>query len=90
MSFWIAYILTRPLGASIGDYLSQPHQDGRPGLGTTGTTALFLATILALVTYLTITKRDQTPPEIALGAAPDGKPHPAGADKRLQVSAQEA
>jgi len=90
LSFWIAYILTRPLGASIGDYLSQPRQDGGLGLGTTVTTALFLATILALVTYLTMTKRDQTPPEVALGAAPDGKHHPAGADKRLEVSPQEA
>jgi hypothetical protein len=42
------------------------------------------------VTYLTITKRDQTPPEIALDAAPHGKAHPGGADKRLEVSPQEA
>ena len=35
LAFWIAYILTRPLGASIGDYLSQPRADGGLGLGTT-------------------------------------------------------
>src|SRR5436305_5673687 len=34
-AFWIAYILTRPLGASIGDYLSQPRADGGLGIGTT-------------------------------------------------------
>jgi hypothetical protein len=51
--------------------------------------APFLATILGLVTYLTITKRDQTPPEIARAAA-DGRAHPGGADKRLEVSPQEA
>ena len=49
LSFWIAYILTRPLGASIGDYMSQTRGDGGLGLGTTGTSAIFLATILALV-----------------------------------------
>ena len=49
LAFWIAYILTRPLGASIGDFLSQPHSAGGLGLGTTGTSALFLTTILAVV-----------------------------------------
>ena len=42
LAFWIAYILTRPLGASIGDYLSQPQADGGLGLGTTVTSVLFL------------------------------------------------
>jgi len=60
LAFWLAYILTRPLGASIGDYLSQARSDGGLGLGTTGTSALFLGAILALVIYLTITKRDET------------------------------
>ncbi len=58
LTFWIAYILTRPLGASIGDYLSQPVDDGGLGLGTTGTSALFLVTILALVIYLVVSKAD--------------------------------
>src|SRR5207344_800070 len=58
-AFWMAYILTRPLGASIGDYLSQPRADGGLGLGTTVTSAIFLATILAVVVYLTITKIDR-------------------------------
>jgi uncharacterized membrane-anchored protein len=57
-SFWIAYILTRPLGASIGDYLSQPRADGGLGLGTTVTSFIFLALILATVTYLTLTRKD--------------------------------
>ncbi len=35
LAFWLAYILTRPLGASIGDGMSQPHKDGGLGLGTT-------------------------------------------------------
>jgi uncharacterized membrane-anchored protein len=58
LAFWIAYILTRPLGASLGDFLSQAPADGGLGLGTTGTSALFLAAILSLVAYLSITRRD--------------------------------
>lgn len=58
LAFWIAYILTRPLGASIGDYLSQSGDNGGLGLGTVVTSAIFLFTILATVTYLTITKKD--------------------------------
>ena len=58
LAFWIAYILTRPLGASIGDYLSQPRADGGLGLGTTVTSVVFLLTILAVVVYLSVTKVD--------------------------------
>jgi uncharacterized membrane-anchored protein len=58
LAFWIAYILTRPLGASLGDYLSQAHGVGGLGLGTVVTSALFLITILGTVVYLTITKQD--------------------------------
>jgi uncharacterized membrane-anchored protein len=61
-AFWIAYILTRPLGASIGDYLSQPADGGGLGLGTTVTSGIFLAAILALVAYLSVTKRDAIAP----------------------------
>jgi uncharacterized membrane-anchored protein len=65
LAFWLAYILTRPLGASIGDFMSQHSKKyGGLGLGTTGTSYLFLACILALVTYLTLTKRDQTQPQL--------------------------
>ena len=56
-AFWMAYVLTRPLGASLGDLLSQSPADGGLGLGTTGTSALFLGTILALVVVLTIRAR---------------------------------
>ena len=53
LTFWIAYIVTRPLGASTGDLLAQPVRAGGLALGTVTTSVLFLATILALVTYLT-------------------------------------
>ncbi|MFC5826347.1 hypothetical protein [Nonomuraea insulae] len=60
-AFWIAYILTRPLGASIGDYLSQPVDEGGLGLGTIITSTLFMATILGFVLYLSISRRDELP-----------------------------
>jgi uncharacterized membrane-anchored protein len=65
LAFWIAYILTRPLGASLGDYLSQPSDDGGLELGTTQTSLVFLLTILSLVVYLTVTKVDAPPREQA-------------------------
>ena len=58
LAFWIAYILTRPLGASIGDYLSQPVDAGGLGLGPEITSGLFLVAILASVIYLAVTKAD--------------------------------
>lgn len=57
--FWIAYILTRPLGANIGDYLGSAHADGGVGLGTFGTSVLFLGTITAVVAYRTRSEVDR-------------------------------
>ena len=64
LTFWLAYVMTRPLGASIGDELSQhSHRYGGLGLGTTGTSYLFLGCILGLVAVLTVTRIDRTPAE---------------------------
>lgn len=52
LAFWAAYILTRPLGASLGDLLSQPLSHGGLGLGTTVTSAVFFAVIAWLVVVL--------------------------------------
>lgn len=57
LAFWIAYILTRPLGASFGDLLSQPSTNGGLGLGTVGTSAIFLSVILALIVAMTVAQR---------------------------------
>jgi uncharacterized membrane-anchored protein len=54
LAFWLAYILTRPLGASIGDLLSQPSKAGGLGWGTTGTSMVFLSMIASLVIYLSL------------------------------------
>ena len=53
LAFWMIYIFTRPLGASIGDYLSQPTEYGGLGLGTIVTSWMFLGTIAATVIWLT-------------------------------------
>ena len=65
-AFWVAYVLTRPLGASLGDLLSQDRSEGGLGLGTTITSILFLAAIAAVVTYLSRTRADVT--EVRLAA----------------------
>ncbi|QYF75544.1 hypothetical protein KY500_15720 [Cryobacterium sp. PAMC25264] len=62
-AFWTAYVLTRPLGASLGDLLSQPTADGGLGLGTTATSALFLAVILTLVIVLSLRATDPAEPK---------------------------
>ena len=59
LAFWIAYILSRPLGASMGDLLSQPAKNGGLGLGTVGTSMLFLAIIVSLVIYLSLKQKKQ-------------------------------
>jgi len=58
LAFWTAYVLTRPLGASLGDYLSQPVVKGGLGLGTTVTSAIFLSAIAGVVIYLAKTHTD--------------------------------
>jgi uncharacterized membrane-anchored protein len=55
LGFWLAYIFTRPLGASFGDLLSQPHEYGGMGLGTIITSALFLTAIAGIVLYMSMT-----------------------------------
>ena len=66
LAFWAIYVLTRPLGASIGDSLSQSKKDGGIGLGTTTTSAIFLTIILGLVIYLTRSRKDAIPIDKAL------------------------
>jgi uncharacterized membrane-anchored protein len=58
LAFWFIYVLTRPLGASLGDYLSQPSSLGGLGLGATMTSLIFVAAIVVTVVYLSATKAD--------------------------------
>ena len=99
LSFWLAYILTRPLGANIGDYLASDKSEGGLGLGTFGTSVLFLGTILAVVVYLTVTDKDRTEAvhtdpgadpvtETSRRSPHAGRPHPAhpGRDRHAEPS----
>jgi uncharacterized membrane-anchored protein len=77
LSFWIAYILTRPLGANIGDFLGLGKADGGVGLGTAVTSYLFLGVIVVIVAYLTATKVDRTeiaPVDVEADRDPDAEP----------------
>ena len=58
LSFWLAYILTRPLGANLGDWLGLPADQQGLGLGVALTSVIFLTAILATVLYLTRTRAD--------------------------------
>jgi uncharacterized membrane-anchored protein len=62
LTFWVAYILTRPLGASVGDWLAKPVIADGLGWGTVTTSVVFLAAICAVVAYLTVTKADRIAP----------------------------
>ena len=62
LSFWVAYILTRPLGASVGDWLAKPAIADGLGWGTVTTSVVFLAAICAVVAYLTVSKADRIAP----------------------------
>ena len=66
LTFWVAYVLTRPLGASLGDFLSQPQAYGGMGLGTVVTSAAFLAVIVALVAFLSIGANGAVEPTSAI------------------------
>ncbi len=56
-AFWLAYILTRPLGASVADWLGKPDNGGL-GLGDGTVSAVALVAFVALVAYLTAGRRD--------------------------------
>lgn len=80
LAFWLAYILTRPLGASIGDLMAQPTGNGGLNLGVTATSLVLLALIVATVVYLSVRKPDvitlpTDPVELARLDEPETAPH---------------
>lgn len=56
--FWLAYVMTRPLGASIADYLAFGRDLGALGFGLLPVTVVFGLAIAVLVGYLAVTGRD--------------------------------
>jgi uncharacterized membrane-anchored protein len=49
--FWMAFVLTRPLGATVGDFFSKPHEKGGLALGTIGSSAVLAAILVVLIVY---------------------------------------
>ncbi len=68
LAFWWAYVMTRPLGASVADWLGKPVVAGGLGLGQGLVTAVFALAIAALVAHLAKTRLDVQP---AQPSAPD-------------------
>ena len=66
LAFWAAYILTRPLGASAGDLLTQSHDDGGLGFARLPVTAVILVLAAALVVLLTMRERKHPPQPVAI------------------------
>ncbi|HEX3326214.1 MAG TPA: hypothetical protein VHV50_04385 [Actinomycetota bacterium] len=61
LSFWFAYVVTRPIGASIADGLAKPKPVSGVGLGDGPVVLVLGVLIVVLVTYLAITKADVQP-----------------------------
>jgi uncharacterized membrane-anchored protein len=57
LAFWLAFILTRPLGASLGDYMTKPVTDGGLGINAMNVNILFLLVIISLVVFLTVQRQ---------------------------------
>ena len=68
VAFWAAYILTRPLGASLGDLLTQAPKDGGLGISTMVISGIFLASIVVLVFYLTRHQDEEAPQAVPQGS----------------------
>ncbi|MFF9391891.1 COG4705 family protein [Streptomyces griseoluteus] len=64
--FWIAFVLTRPLGATAGDFLTKPVAKGGLDLGTAGSSAVLLAVLIGLTGYAHIQERRNPAPSTAL------------------------
>jgi uncharacterized membrane-anchored protein len=55
--FWIAFVLTRPFGATVGDVLTKPHEKGGLALGTVGSSAVLAAILVVFVARATVAER---------------------------------
>jgi uncharacterized membrane-anchored protein len=58
LAFWLAYVVTRPLGASFADWLAVTHKRGGLDLGTGPVSLVLAAMIAAIVAYLSVTRKD--------------------------------
>ena len=75
LTFWVAYILTRPIGASFADYFGMPKTSGGLGIGHGPVSVVTLILVVASIWYLSVTHKDQPSPS---QVAPAPAPVPAG------------
>jgi uncharacterized membrane-anchored protein len=61
LAFWSAYVLTRPVGASVADWLGKDRADGGVGIGSGWVSLVLASLIVVAVAYLTVTRRDVQP-----------------------------
>lgn len=85
LGFWLVYILTRPLGASFGDLMSQPAQYGGLGLGTIITSAIFLVAIVTIVAFMSMGHEG----EELIGVEEDGEWAKASRSETFTVAEEE-
>ncbi len=64
-AFWIAYVVTRPLGASFADWMARPRNRYGLGWGTGPVTLGWSIAIVAFVAYLAVSRRDVEPDDAA-------------------------
>jgi uncharacterized membrane-anchored protein len=64
VAFWAAYVVTRPLGASIADWLGKPMSVGGRGYGDGVVGGVLAVLLVAVVAYLATTKADVRPPAV--------------------------
>jgi uncharacterized membrane-anchored protein len=87
LTFWVAYILTRPLGANIGDWFGLPKDEQGLGIGVFGTSLIFLAAILATVVYLSVSKADVIEDHESTAYVPGTSPQRRSATLGVMVAA---
>ncbi|OOV93405.1 MULTISPECIES: COG4705 family protein [unclassified Pseudomonas] len=55
--FWAAFVLTRPFGATLGDFLTKPHEKGGLDFGTIGSSAVLAGILLVMIIGATYAQR---------------------------------
>ncbi|MBL0746483.1 COG4705 family protein [Nocardioides baculatus] len=90
LAFWVAYILTRPLGANIGDWFGLPRSEQGLGIGVFGTSLIFLGAILATVAYLSWSKADVIEVQDDTAYVPESSPQRRRATLAVMVAAAAA
>ncbi len=89
LAFWFAYVVTRPLGASIADWLGKSSESGGLGLGTGPVSFVLAATIAGFVAYLSVTGKD-TPAEVRAPGRRRERTRPAPAIGETELAPEEA